>query len=279
MCHSASSHWNNATPDSALIARIIPRTCGSGTGEIIDILSSVPNCLESFWASIELAFTSCHVRTAARELKRAVSTQIRGAGCFRDHLTWLHGHGYSREDSRQIRYVVEAFYNTEPTLAVLASLVLRWARSAECMPQLMRTECIGDGTDPAFRGAIQLKDQLPSDLIPPFRSIQAHRFHKALAMWPDYARKISQDRFHLADVEQFSAAFTTANRTLESLSNRIPVQRWKCAAGTRPEEFIQPALECVAASCEVMVVASAMRRAFIREESRARVARVTGGAR
>lgn len=51
------------------------------------------------------------------DLRQLGDAFARSASAFPNHLKWLTDHGYTREDTRQIRYIIESFYSAIATEA------------------------------------------------------------------------------------------------------------------------------------------------------------------
>lgn len=257
---------NNNTTKSAIIARLCSQTSASVAGEIIDLLASVPGCLESFWTSIEPAYTSCYVRTSANELLHSASLEAKSNFHLPNHLTWLQEHEYSREDTRQIRYVVEAFYNSEPRYAILAALALKWL--CDTQSDLTCSECDWSGTHPTFNSPISLAEQSSVN--------NTHKFYRAISIWPGYSQQVSEE--FSSQLRSSEDSLLRLMMILDKLINNIPI---------RPSNDISIEdsldLKCsihhyLIASREVILLTSALRRMFIKAETEARVKRISQNA-
>lgn len=264
MHHTTLTRVNCHITDSLIIARLCSPTSETIAGEIIDLLASKPGCLQSFWSSIEPAFTSCHVRSAAKELRYAAAIEVKNKIHLPNHLDWLYENEYNREDTRQIRYIVEAFSNLEPVFAVLAALALKWLENSGTQPNIVHSECDCSGTDPAFIAPISLADGLHS---------QVHKFYKALSVWPCYARKVLDDSAGYIDTFEDSVAGLL--RQLKKLADNIPMQLYDDIYIAYRDELKDSICRCMVESCEVILLSSSLRRMFIKAETDARLKRIT----
>jgi hypothetical protein len=176
------------------------------------------------------------ILAAAERLRRQVLLLARKSVRLPDHLAWLDDHGFSREDSRQIRYVVEVFHNIEPLSAVLLALGVRpggwWLR-------------------------------IPIALVEDDGSPSTHPFFRALAVWPEYSamalEQVAQhshypDLIHAAaEYAELAACRLRAHATFAHHTGPVTV---------------------LSASAEAMVLASSLREAFIENEGRSRRGRL-----
>ena len=182
------------------------RRIGSNVeSELFNKLAQLQGCFEAFWVSVEPVFDSCLIRSAADELRRRASEIVQTTLCFPDHLAWLTAQNFSREDIRQIRYIIESFYNLEPVFAVLGAIARRWAEGAfrETIGpsedvRAKPDRCGVCRCDPArrqpesrWRNPDTWSDFFPGELPP---------FYKALAIWPDYLEKLRADLTEVVNV-------------------------------------------------------------------------------
>lgn len=263
---------NNHTTNSAIIARLCSQTSETITGEIVYLLANTPDCLQSFWSSIEPAFTSCYVRSAADELRNAAALEVKNSVRLPNHLQWLYEQGHSHEDTRQIRYVIEAFYNAEPMFAILAALAMKWLECSDIQSDIVHSECDWNGTHPTFITPIYLSGENGGI---PFGT-HIHKFHKALNAWPCYARKVSNDFVnHKNALEDSSVRLI---QLLEKLTDNMPMGVYDNVQIADRKELNESARRCIKTSCEVILLTSSLRRMFIKAETEARVKRVTSNA-
>ena len=259
--------YNNTTK-SEIIARLCSQTSATVAGEIIDVLANVPGCLESFWTSIEPAYTSCYVRTSANALRHAASLEAKSHFKLPNHLTWLHEHEFTREDIRQIEYVTEAYYNAEPRFAILAALALKWLNGCHTQSDLACSECDWNGTHPTFMSPISLTEQSSE--------INTHKYYRAISIWPGYSQQVSDDFANLRMSSQDS--LLRLLMTIDKLIENIPFRQDNDVPIENSFELKSSIHHCLIASCEVILVTSALRRMFIKAETGARVKRISNNA-
>lgn len=264
------------SPQASALLGDIYRGIGSNVeSQALVALSSLPGCLESFWAAAEPVWSASLVRSAADELSRHAARLVGESVHLPDHVDWLTRSGFTREDSRQIRYVVETFANLEPVFAVLAVLARGWLRGAGAEAPIQVGECLLS-PGPVFTGSVLLagdSDQLwrlfPDPGGPEAR---AHPFLRALCMWSGYARKVHDDLNNPACALRFGEVIESVRECADSVAEPLvgfvgPCRRSSTAG-------ILAAVErSLQVSCDVIVLASALRRSFIRGEVRARTAR------
>jgi len=235
---------------------------------LFDVLQATPSHVAARLQDLESLFDSCLIRISAGALRdeadRLTSNQIE----LRGHLDWLAGNGSSREQSRQIRYVVETFHIVEPVLAIIAAAArellsgrfpARPRREAGCRPSAIT---LGVGIDFAAESeAAALFRGIPGGRPP-------HAFLRALAVWPDYAGKLQQDlsHDHRAVLVRIGAGLRSRVGQLV-FQSRTGVTEWNSAS---PPDLLKAFNDCVKASCDVIPLVAALRRGLIQDEIRAR---------
>jgi len=264
------------SPQAAALLNDIYRRIGSNVeSQALAALSSVPGCLESFWAAVEPVWNGCLVRSAADELSRRAA-QLSGESIhLPDYLDWLTVNGFTREDSRQIRYVVETFANLEPILAVIAVLARQWLRGAGPETPVPIGECLLS-PGPVFTGSVlfagdsgQLWRLFPDVGGPETR---AHPFLRALCVWPSYARKVHEDLHNPACALCFGEVIGSVCHCVESVAEPLVGLVGPCR-GPSTGGVLAAVERSLQVSCGVIVLSGALRRSFIRGEVRARTAR------
>lgn len=272
MRHTTLARANEHITDSVIISRLCPQINDTIAGGIIDLLASKPGCLQSFWSSIEPSFTSCHVHTSAKELRYAAAIEVKEKIHFPNHLYWLYENNYKREDIRRIRYVIEAFSNAEPMFAILAALALKWLKRLHLQTDIAHCECDYSGTRPTFIAPISLA--IKPDANPSVVSkAQVHKFYKALSVWPGYAASVLDDPALYTDT--FMDSVIWLMRELRQLADNIPMRLCDSVDVTDEDELVSSIHQCIAASCEVILISNSLRRAFIKAEVGGRVKRIS----
>lgn len=185
-------------------------------------------------ASTESGF----IKTTAANLRRRVSLKVGSSPAISDHLTWLSNNGYSREDSRQIRYITEVFYNCEPMFSIACALATfgGLAITAE-----LNCGCLG--TDLTYSSAEQE------------RHTTVHAFFRSLGAWPRYGEMLTRELSHL---DAFPELVKATAENAYSIASTISTNNARPAGGF-PDSLIT--------SCEVVVVTCTLRQMFINAET------------
>lgn len=274
---SPSYHTDCRDASEGLLAEIHRRIGSNIECEALNLLASMPGCLEPFWFSLTPALDARAVHVAANELRRTSSQSIRDGIRLPDHLARLSECGYSREDRRQVQYVVEAFYNLEPVFAVLAAAALEWLAGGTGGTARPLPAARFEPTCPAFSGRISLADEdevraLGVRGCGEERSI--HPLYRALAVWPRYLCKVCEDLSSEANRHTCAEAAAALARTMEFL----PVRPLARSASVPLEVDVDRAIglirRCLAASFDAIVIATALRRTFIKAEIAGRARRI-----
>ncbi|MEN6355670.1 MAG: hypothetical protein ABFD83_01150 [Armatimonadota bacterium] len=236
---------------SPAVLDVVTRRIGSSfAGDILRILASHKGCLESFWQSISLSFETNHIQYAAARLRNGIDMGI--SPCA-DHLSYLAGR-YSREQARQIKYVVEVFYVLEPVFAILATLAQRWIARQFCFdtPASDHVSHCDDSDIPMCLGEID------------FQSIEApHLFYSALAKWPDYAAMVRNEIENTCDfAEHASLAVREAQSLSEDITLSAPESAYCIDKGVMTRSIEQSS----EMSAKVMVTATMLRKGFLIHE-------------
>jgi hypothetical protein len=241
--------------------------------DALSTLAEQPEELTAFWTAIRPAIQHSIVRSAADEVRRTADNFARQRPLLPDHLSWLAEHGHSREDARQIRYVVEAFYNLEPLFAMLAASAAKWAVSDSVGPWMVPRTPDHARTPAWFTGAVNLAARAAA----PIGAVPAdHPLARALAIWPDYMDKALHDLEAAASRTGMVEAATMLHSIVDLLTGHIPLMSDGCVAqGTALAEQMK---SCLSASLEATVVACMLRRGFIRSETAARNRRIASTA-
>lgn len=264
----------------ALVPEICRQIGSSFAGDILIALNSIPECLAPFWISVCSIFEAGYVQSAAQELRHCAFSGNRALARDSNHLAWLTQQGYSREDIRQIRYVVEVFHSLEPVFAVIGALALRWVRGPDPANTPGQSNLTTNPiTYSLFTGPIEFaSESCCAEVLDDFARLSGrpiHLFYRALAIWPEYAQKVWNDIGSLALSGSLSEQVGFVNRKVEDLSGRILLHEPVRCPKIDSEGLIQ---RCVSASGGVIVIASAMRRIFTGEETRRRVVNARSGA-
>ncbi|MCE5197614.1 MAG: hypothetical protein ABFD54_10935 [Armatimonadota bacterium] len=258
----AGSQYHVSTP-----ADILYRKIGSSVvGEIFDLPARASDCDNGFRELLANALDEGHIHDAASSLRENALLVARASFPMRYHFDWLKERGFSREDIRQIRYVVEMFHNIEPVFAIIAALARRWSSgTARKTPQRhtsRRTQLI---TRAVFIHPPLLHDpyeHLPC-LEPALRrhAEPIHQFYRALAIWPDYMQKMWDD---LGGCVGMDSAISGLDARADALASRIPFTHSRDDADHSDMCWIN---RCCTVSLEVSLIASALRHGFTRDET------------
>lgn len=252
-------------------AEIYQRIGSNIESDLLSALASVPGCLETFWAAIEPIWDSCLIRRAAEDLRKKTSRLAAESIRIPEQLDQLASDGYTREDIRQIRYVVEAFYNLEPVFAVIAAIAQAiCTRPPSTAVQPVLVECrISPG--PVFAGTIFIPDdagQLPQ-VFPCRHEIDQHPHPiiRALGNWPDYCQKLHEELNNPACAVPFAQVTDEVCASLDAIGDYIVTflspSRPRPSFGNDIRAAIYHSAED---SCAAMVLSSVLRRSFIRSE-------------
>jgi hypothetical protein len=217
---------------------------------------------------------SCAIRTAADALREEANRLTTSRIELRGRLDWLAGNGSSREQSRQVRYVVETYHVLEPVLAVIAAA----ARELLSGRSLVRPRTATDCWTGWVARAQGIDFAAEDDAAALFRGIfprgPTHAFLRALAVWPDYAQKVQGD---LSD-EHRNLLASVANE----LQLRVEGLVFQLMAGVSernrpgPRRLTEALDGCLNASCRVLPLIAALRRGLIQDEVAARKRRERG---
>jgi len=275
MCPGLPSGSDTANTRTDLLDGIKRRIGSEIEPPAFDILREAPSCLDDLLVALSPLIDSCRIQSAAEKLRDEADRMTRGEVHFRDHLDWLIHSGHSREDSRQIRYLVEAFYHLEPVFAIIAAVAHGWimgsprdraARSADC--RSVAVNFPGPFAFAAEGATVGVLGRVSSRRPPGL-------FLRGLAMWPGYARGVQIDL--PAEARQACARSSTelCCRSLElagPLAAATAPRSWRAC----PERG-RALKECVRASCNAIPVICALRRGFIEDEMRQRADAVAHG--
>jgi len=258
------------TSPAGLPAEIYRRIGSNIEFDLISVLASVPDCLETFWAAIEPIWESCLIRRAAEDLRKKASRLVAESILIPDQLNALASGGYTREDIRQIRYIVEVFYNLEPVFAVIAAIARVFCTRAPGTLAQPILECrLSPG--PVFAGTILIPDN--ADQLPPVFPCRhgidqpSHSIVRALGNWPDYCRKLHEELNNPACAVPFARVTDEVRTCLDAIGDYIVAFLSPCRP--RPlfgDNIIAAVYRSMEASCEAIVLASVLRRSFIRSE-------------
>lgn len=263
-----------AIGDCDLLADVRSRTGGIVVGEFAEVLAGTEGRLSDFWRSVRPCVDSGAVFAGAAELRRAASVLATTVLDFSDHLEWLRKSGHGREDQRQIRYVVEAFHYLEPVSAVLAVAAALWAMGHVLPEPVATTACTPVATQPVFTARL-LFAHVPDTLVIPGTSrhpSSPHAFNAALAVWPRYLENVLTEMSPVAYCSDWARALETMEVTAFEIGDAIVAGGGRMPYGSS-ETLGEALLGCIRRSCAVTVTASALRRAFIAAEVRARESR------
>lgn len=251
---------------------------GGVANELLTILSSTPGCLEEFWSAIEPAFNAGIIHQAAKEIRSTVSLIIRDAAHLPDHLKWLDEQEFSREDNRQIRYIVEMFFHAEPCQAVLAAVAYRWilGMSSSCLA--VSTPRYDGHTMPRFDGTIKVTgDNTIQPCLSPVIArfgLPVHSFFRAVAVWPDYLHQAWADLDILRCDTVYPAMLADVKQSVDDAGRRIPVCKGVSIFSLKILDVARLLQQYLDVSCEVILYVAALRRMFIRSETLARNRRI-----
>ena len=251
-----------------LLVRIKRRVGCGFEPRLFDVLRATPSPLDARLLGLESLFDSCLIRTSADMLRDEADRLSSNHIELRGHLDWLAGNGSSREQSRQVRYVVETFHILEPVLAIVAAAA-RELLSGRPFARGIR----GTGCPPGpITLAADIDFAAESKAAALFRGIARegapHAFLRALAVWPDYVGKVRQD---LSDDHR--AALARIGAELRSWVGQLVFQSGsgvneRNSAGS--PGLLRALDDCVEASCDVIPLIAALRRGLIQDEIRAR---------
>lgn len=201
-----------------------------GCAQIETILGVVPGLLAGFIAYIEPLLGSRDFASAVSAVRRSAESAAWYAVSLTNHLRWLSENGFSREDTRQIRYLTEVLHTEEPAYALIAALTLRSV----------------NGHQPWC-----------------YTKPSASRF---LADWPGYRAKVDSEIWVTVQTAEYERAILAVCDEVWELSGSPP----SLAIAGRNSEMIVALADCLGSSCEAAVLACALRRMFIRAETAGR---------
>ncbi len=231
-------------------------------GEVFSLLIPYPELLQAFLASIQPLYDSRYIHGCAAELTRGV-TSIKSPRMATDYLSWLVSSGHGREDVRQIQYVVETFHDLEPVFAVLTAACREWISGPGYEGDVLAPDC-----DPVCSG-LPAPIELVSSGDIPVRFLQActpdgqvHLLHRALAVWPAFARKLADD----STIERRQSL----DRTASALCGKAVGLGASCA-GWMPAPPRQEATcwllsdldDCLWSSCDAIAFTTMLRDGFV----------------
>lgn len=252
----------------------ITRLTGTGIApEFTQVLAAAPERVDSLWSCIQPVVDEGRLSHASDPIRMRAGKLAAKAITFPDHLQWLCSRGFTREDCRQVRYVVEVFHHLEPVSAILAAISALWASGA-CPGGLSKNGArTRESCFPCFCGDICL---LENDLVPlrlrfPITNVPGfvhHPFCRALAVWPEYAEQVcstlasasGSGEWRAGVDDLYCASLEVARKMMGEFRNH----EWVCADSSNT------LLACVRRSCEVMLAVCGLRRMFIHAETAAR---------
>lgn len=272
--------WNTSPEDAqSAIAEICRRTKCAVVGDAVSALAAIPGCLESFLSSMRPAFDSCRLESAARWVRDVGAAEAESVVRFSDHLRWLADRDYSQDDTRQIRYIVEAFCNVEPVHAVLAASAEAWLDGATQSPVSLDTECVAEETKADFTAEIRFVDgDGPLACLSPFDDrwgSPRHSFLRALAIWPPYVDRVWAELDPVLESAEYARAVSKIREGAERVSREMPISAIEPDLRAQYGTVIPYLKQCLNASCHVLVVCSALRSMFVAAEIDARSRRST----
>ncbi|MCE5323486.1 hypothetical protein LLG46_09265 [bacterium] len=234
------------------ILDIILRRVGSAfAGDILHILASRKGCLESFLRSIHYSLDTNHIHCAAAQLCKSIEMSLLPCP---NNLSYL-ANKYSREQARQIKYVVEVFYTFEPIFAILAALAQRWiARQYSAnMPVDAHIDSSSNMDVPLCLSKIDLPNKSYSACTSPL-------LYSALAKWPDYAALVTKE---IGNVHGFVEKTQYAMYRAEFLSESIDLSASESRLRINDHEAERSIRRCSEMSADTIVVATMLRNGFI----------------
>ncbi len=249
------------TDDSSL--KYIKRYIGEYfPSQILDIISSSPGCVSSFMECFGSAFKHGDIYAASERLKMSAVAISRLIPLISDHLRWLYDEDYSREDIRQIRYVVEVFHNIEPIFAEIAAYFELWCSSRSfgkgsklSTTSQQRVKYLG-GIE--FPSEIECQSQAISSID--LRGLPLHPFYRALSLWPRYLDKVVGD---IVNIDILSEARKQIADTARHLAKTVNIDDECCDFGDKYRYLEIPVASALEVSCEVIIISTIIRRGFI----------------
>ena len=221
-----------------IIPDILKHTGNSATVEVLNALAPVSEILELCQG---LAYPERDFSLLLSNSDAVKATAAAVVGCMTimpDGLPWPGSSQYSREDCRQIRYIIEVYCSIAPIVAVTAATAMRWLGKPEAQHVYRHAECLQD---------------------------TQHRFFSSLLNWPVYLKSTvdyvesAGDSVEFADAwEQVKAAAEHASRSVPFADNNI-----RCSS----PELISEVHKYFDQSCSLVVLVSALKRVLVREES------------
>lgn len=192
--------------------------------DVVDWLKSIPGRQE---------YVSCAV-----SVRRAGESVAWYALPLPNHLAWFSENGFTREDSRKIRYLVERAYDEEPSQVLMVALALLRATNGTELSGLSRA------------------------------ASPDHPFHRSLAAWPRYQEKLASD----VSVSMLTGEYERAVGFVQERAWRLAEGLCPSEAPAMgvSADAVSALTERLWASCGVVVLVSALRRMFIRAETAAR---------
>jgi hypothetical protein len=213
---------------------------------------------------VEPCCDACLVKSAAGQLQREAYKLLSDTLPLPNHLTWMYQRGFSREDCRQIRYVVETFYNLEPIFSVLSVVAWKWLLKQTGSDSLPAKSCT-DFPRTIFPEPI---DYAEIHKYPP------HPFYRAIALWSEYCDKIQSDISEGSNWILFNTAVDFLRNRVEEIASRVSASTRPYSLTQDPSPHIIPIRQCLDDSCEVIVLTCALRRSFIKAEVAGRIKRI-----
>ncbi len=178
----------------------------------------------------------------------------------------------------QILYVAESFYNLEPVFAVIATIAQFICTNSPSATAQPVSEC-RLSPSPIFTGTIIIPENVDQllQMLPRRREPDQppHPIVRALGSWPDYYQKLYEELSNPAVAVPFAKV---TDETLAYL-NAIGEHIFAFINPYRPRPFFGDkirAIVCNSAedSCKAGVLASVLRRSFIKAEIRDRRQRI-----
>lgn len=199
------------------------------SGRVANAAAYGPCCVDLVQDFISSQFDLSRVELAAKELRLRALGRARESGLGSNHLSWLSDHGFSREDTRRISFLVEVFYDVEPVVAIITALVIRFDSDISREPVT----------------------------LPP------HRFYRELSAWPEYARFV-RDEIMISNT--FTNLVKSTLYDIEALASEIPSSDDE-AIDSDSDGILSPCAEAfLTESANVISLTSILRPGLISDE-------------
>ena len=201
-----------------------------GNSPVEVVLELLANRRDGLADRLRSALSSDEFVSATTAIRRRSEAASWYALSLSNHIIWLAENDFTREDTRQVRYLTEIIYSQEPANVLILALALRAM----------------DGSWPVAYG-------------PRGRA-------EFLAEWPEYQAMVRSEIWVSIQTGEYERAISFVRDRVQDLSEVMTLKR--CAAGYPALiSFIE---DSIGQSCECLILSCALRRMFIRAETSSR---------